>query len=156
MDANLTLEWLALVVGAPPPMLSATQPAATPVTHAFCLPGHAHAAAAGNTQTTDKEHGKNRQSLGVTSLPTLPYMQKTTETAKKYFCCFRSRTRGLVRPDPTSSLIQSHSDRWPWARSNNYEKRDNLAHTERSDAQSDVGAPVNNYGKRRWSVSFLL
>ena len=112
-------------------------------------------ACGGGRQHSDNGQ-RTRESLGVTSLPTLPYMQKKTEMAKKYFCCFRSRTRGLVRPDPTSSLIQSHSDRWPWARSNNYEKRDNLAHTERSDAQSDVGAPVNNYGKRRWSVSFLL
>ena len=74
---------------------TATQAAATPVTRAFCLAGHAHAET-GNSETG----GANRDELlkeaifGQQHYPTLPQ-----PTQSMYFHCFPT-TQRLVRPAP--------------------------------------------------------
>ena len=113
---------------------TATQAAATPVTHAFCLPGHAQHTAAGNTQTRDdghKEDRKKRQSWDVTVK-----FKRTVDIGpggQKVFSLFSNQyswTGLTCQCPPTSSLIQSHSyhSGQSGATGNNYERRDNLAH----------------------------
>ena len=126
LDAGLTLGWVALVVGGVGGCATSSYAERhstrrdTPVTHAFCLSGHAHTAAVGNTQTRDRtQRRREKQAILGCDQYAHPVKCKRQDEdrirgSRSIFTVFQPALvdwSDLLLP-PTSSFKQSRSYHW--------------------------------------------